>query len=296
LACGIYRPHVPWYVPKKYFDLFLLEDIKLPATIEKDTADLGNRAKELIRRGGNYHKHVVEAGKWKEAVRGYLASVAYADAMFGRLMKNLNESEYAENTIVVLWSDHGWQLGEKMHWRKFALWENVIRTTLMIKAPAGIQSLPEGSFANKKITESTSLVDLYPTLVDLCNLPKREDLDGISLKPYLKKENEFLNRPIITSYDQCDFSVRHKNWHYIKYVDESEELYDLENDPHEWYNLAAKEELRTIKAQLKIMLPTPVPLPEESLIQLMEHHVPPVKSRDYYYSDERKKWMERFEF
>lgn len=296
LACGIYRPHLPWYVPKKYFDLFPLEDIKLPDMIENDTADLGNRAKEIMNRGGNYHKHVVDAGKWKEAIRGYLASVAYADAMLGVLLQNLSESNYADNTIVILWSDHGWQLGEKMHWRKFALWENVIRTTLMIKVPKGIESLPEGSYPNKKITEPTSLIDLYPTLVDLCNLPKTEDLDGISLKPYLKKENEWLDRPIITSYDQVDFSIRYKDWHYIQYVDGSEELYDLKNDINEWHNIASNDEMKTLKLQLKKMLPEPVPLPEESLTELMEHHVPPIRSKEYYFSEERKNWIKRFDF
>ena len=150
-------------------------------------------------------------------------------------------------------------------------------------------------FFAQLFTEPTSLIDLYPTLIDLCNLPQREDLDGISLKPYLIKESKLLDRPIITSYDQADFSVRHKNWHYIKYVDESEELYDLESDPHEWYNIATKEVMDTIKLELKKMLPDPVPLPEESLTQLMEHHVPPVKSKEYYYSDERKNWVMRFE-
>ena len=135
LACGIYRPHLPWYVPQKYFDMYPLENIQLPDLLENDTSDLGERAKELISRGGNYHKNVVESGKWKEAVRGYMASITYADAMVGKLIENLNNSKYAENTIVVIWSDHGWQLGEKMHWRKFALWENVIRTLLMIKVP-----------------------------------------------------------------------------------------------------------------------------------------------------------------
>ena len=148
----------------------------------------------------------------------------------------------------------------------------------------------------KKITEPTSLIDLYPTLIDLCNLPQREDLDGISLKPYLKKENELLDRPIITSYDQADYSVRYQNWHYIKYVDESEELYDLEKDPNEWHNIATNEDSETIKLQLNKMLPEPVPLPEESLIELMEHHIPPVKSKEYYYSDERKNWIKRFDF
>jgi len=111
----------------------------------------------------------------------------------------------------------------------------------------------------------------------------------------LNKENELLDRPIITSYDQADFSVRYKNWHYINYVDESEELYDLNTDPNEWRNLATNEDMEIIKRQLKKMLPKQIDLPEESLIELMEHHIPPVRSKEYYYSDERKEWMKRFE-
>ena len=121
LACGIYRPHLPWYVPQKYFDLYPIDGIELPKILENDTSDLGERAKELISRGGNYHKNITEQGKWKEALRGYLASISYADAMIGELLENLEKSRYAENTIVVIWSDHGWQLGEKKHWRKFSL-------------------------------------------------------------------------------------------------------------------------------------------------------------------------------
>jgi len=296
LACGIYRPHVPWYVPQKYFDMFPLEDIKLPETIVDDTSDLGNRAMELISRGGNYHKHVLKADKWKEAVRGYLASMAFADAMLGRLLRQLEESRYADNTIIVLWSDHGWQLGEKMHWRKFALWENVIRTVMMFKTPKGLKSLPEGSSAGKIITEPTSLLDIYPTLLDLSELPKNEALDGKSLLPYMGSKEFAMNRPIITSYDQGDYSVRHKNWHYIKYIDDTEELYNLEEDPNEWYNLASKETYIEIKSELATYLPqSPLALPEISLLPLQEHHVPPARSKEYYESAERKKWMERFE-
>ncbi len=166
LACGIYRPHLPWYVPNKYFDKFPLDSVNLQHILAGDTTDLGVRAKELISRGGNYHRHVVEAGKWQEAVRGYLASIAAADAMLGMLLDNLSKSEYAKNTIVVVWSDHGWQLGEKMHWRKFALWENVNRTLLMIKVPEGVASLPNGSNSGKSTTSLTSLLDIYPTLVE----------------------------------------------------------------------------------------------------------------------------------
>ncbi|MEE9473260.1 MAG: sulfatase, partial [Acidimicrobiia bacterium] len=130
LAAGIYRPHVPWYVPSKYFEMFPLESVTLPLVLENDLEDIGERGHDLAYRGGNYHRHVVEAGQWERAVQGYLASTAYADAMVGRLLDALDASPYADNTIVLLWSDHGWQLGEKEHWRKFALWENVAKTVM----------------------------------------------------------------------------------------------------------------------------------------------------------------------
>ncbi len=296
LAAGIYKPHLPWYAPKKYFDMFPLEDIRLPEILEDDTTDLGTRAKELISRGGNYHKHVIEAGKWKEAIQGYLASIAFADAMVGELLTSLENSQYADNTIVVIWSDHGWQLGEKMHWRKFALWENLIRTVMMIKVPEGLAQLPEGSAKGKTVTDLTSLLDIYPTLVDLAGLPDRPDLDGSSLKPLLMVGDNSLERGIITTYDFGDYSVRYKNWHYINYVDGSEELYDLEKDPNEWHNLANSVEFQGIKNQMSAMLPKEVvDLPDSSLIPLQEHHVPPVKSREYYFSEERREWLKRFQ-
>ncbi len=257
---------------------------------------LGGRAKELIKRGGNYHKHVVEAGQWKQAVQGYLASIAYADAMVGHLLSALDDSDYADNTIVIIWSDHGWQLGEKQHWRKFALWENVIRTVLMIKAPKGISKAPDGTFPGQTANTLTSLVDIYPTLLDLCSIPQRDDLDGEILTPFLANPDSVADRPILTTYDFGDYSVRFGQWHYIKYVDASEELYDLDKDPEEWNNLAGEVEYFIIKKKLRTFLPKePVPLPEESLIPLMEHHIPPVKSREYYFSDERREWLKRFE-
>ncbi len=294
-AAGIYRPHLPWYVPQKYFDKFPLDSIQLPKILDGDTSDLGTRAKELISRGGNYHRHVVEAGKWKEAVQAYLASIAAADAMVGLLLENLSKSKYADNTIVVIWSDHGWQLGEKMHWRKFALWENVNRTLLMIKVPKGVPGLPEGTRNGSRTTSLTSLVDIYPTLVALAGLPDRTDLDGTSLIPLLKKPDQIIDRSIITTYDFADYSVRKDNWHYIKYVDDSEELYDLSTDPEEWYNLAYNEQYRSKIIELAASLPeNPVPLADSSLIDLQEHHIPPVTSREYYFSEERKEWIKRF--
>ena len=296
LAAGIYRPHLPWYVPQKYFDMFPLESIKLPDVMEGDTTDLGTVAKELITRGGNYHKHVVEGDQWQKAIQGYLASIAFADAMVGRLLTALSESAYASNTIVVIWSDHGWQLGEKMHWRKFALWENVTRTVMMMKVPKDIQQMPEGSYKGGVSTNLTSLLDIYPTLVDLCGLPSSTIFDGVSLRPILSKPDTVMPRPIITTYDYGNYSIRFDKWHYIKYIDDSEELYDLESDPEEWYNLSMIDTLNEQKTRMASFIPTnPIDLPVASLLELQEHHVPPIRSKEYYFSTERSEWMKRFE-
>lgn len=296
LAAGIYRPHLPWFVPRKYFDRFPLESIQKPKVLEGDLDDLGPVAKELAARGGNYHKHVVEADQWEKGVQGYLASIAYADEMLGRLMQALEESPYADNTIVVVWSDHGWQLGEKMHWRKFALWENVIRTVMTIYVPQGLAKMPQGSARGVATSNLTSLLDIYPTLVDLCNLPPRDDLDGVSLRSMLANPREEVPRPVITTYDYGSYSVRYGDWHYIRYLDDSEELYNLVDDPEEWHNLAFDEGLAGMKSELAGFIPEDVvDLPEESLAELQEHHVPPFRSKEYFASEERREWMERFE-
>lgn len=295
LACGIYRPHHPWYVPQSYMDLFPLDSVQLPKRLDSDTSDLGAFARhELVERGGNYHKHVVQAGLWKDAVRAYLASVAYADARVGQLLDALRASKYADNTIVVLWSDHGWQLGEKNHWRKFALWENLNRSVLMIKVPKGTAGLPEGSSAGTS-SSVVSLLDIYPTLADLCGLPRRDDLDGVLLHPLLRNPRQNISRPVITTYDYGSYSVRWDQWHYIRYVDDSEELYDLDNDPEEWHNLAGDSGYAEVKTRLFAAIPSdPAPFPETSLIPLMEHHIAPIKSKEHYFSEERRRWMERF--
>ncbi|MFC1777678.1 sulfatase-like hydrolase/transferase [Pseudomonadota bacterium] len=219
-----------------------------------------------------------------------------ADEMVGQLLQALEESPYADNTIVVIWSDHGWQLGEKEHWRKFALWENVIRTVMMIKVPKALQKMPNGSAKGLATTNLTSLLDIYPTLVDLCNLPERNDFDGISLRSMLSNPLVKVARPVITTDDYGSYSIRYENWHYIKYIDDSEELYNLDDDPEEWQNLASDEAFTTIKGQLAGYIPAnPIDLPEVSLIELMEHHVPPLRSKEYFFSEERQEWVKRFD-
>lgn len=282
LGCGIYRPHVPWYVPRKYFDMFPLGEVKLPPVLENDLGDLGERAIDIAYRSGHYHRHVVEAGQWQQAVQGYLASIAFCDAMVGRLLDALDASPHAHNTIVVLWSDHGWQLGEKEHWRKFALWDNVIRTVLMIRVPEGVPGLPRGSVAGGRCERIVSLLDLFPTLVSLCGLPLPAELEGRNLAPLLVDPQAPWDHPAVTTYDFNEFSIRTEGWHYIHYIDDSEELYDLNADPEEWRNLARDPAYNEVKARLAAHMPQdPAPVVETSY-QLAPHHIPPLRSKEEY--------------
>lgn len=254
LACGLYRPHLPWYVPQEFYDKFPLDKVQLPKIYKEDWNDLPTAAQKTASRGG-YHKHIIEAGLWRSAVQGYLASINYADHLVGQLLQNLEDSEYANNTIVVIYSDHGWQLGEKQHWRKFALWENVINTVLMIKVPKGAKGLPSGSKNGTVCNRNVSLVDLFPTLTKLCGLKSKEGITGHNLIPLLDNPTRAWDHPVITSLGDNNFSIVKGKWHYINYNDTEEELYNLTEDPEEWYNLAGDVSYNIIKKQLKEIIP-----------------------------------------
>ena len=282
LAAGIYRPHVPWYVPQEFFDMFPLESVQLPKILENDLDDLGQRARDIAYRGGGYHEHVVKAGQWKKAVQGYLASIAFADVLVGKLLDTLEASPYRDNTIVILWSDHGWQLGEKEHWRKFALWENVAQSLLMFKVPEGMPGLPDGSSVGDRCNRIVSLVDIFPTLLELCGLPSKKDLDGHSLVPLLSDPEAEWSYPAITTYDVSEFSIRTENWRYIRYIDDSEELYDHRNDPEEWTNLANDPEYATVKEDMARHIPSNPAAFGETSYEILPHHFPPYKSKEDY--------------
>lgn len=287
LACGIYRPHLPWYVPKKYFEMFPLEEVQLPKLKDGDFDRLSPRQKDIALRGADangkgYHAHVVDADQWKPAVQGYLASIAFADAMLGRLLHELDKSGQAGNTIIVVWSDHGWQLGEKNHWRKFALWENVCRSVLMIHVPDGYGGLENGSADGMACSRTVSLQDIYPTLVDLCGFPTYDRIDGRSLKPLLADPNAKWDQVAISTYDFGEFSIRDERYRYTIYIDGSEELYDLQSDPHEWTNLSRDKQYTEIKSRLAARIPpNPAPLVKTSE-KLKPHHIPPFRSKTDY--------------
>ncbi len=180
LACGIYRPHEPWFVPKKYFDLFPIDQIQLPPGYKED--DLADLPPAGQQRGPNrYFAHIREHKQWKQGIQGYLASIAFADAMVGRVMKALQSGPNHDNTIVVLWSDHGWHLGEKQHWQKFTAWRVCTRVPLIIRAPRGTPGLPQGTQAGTTCDQPVNLLSLFPTLTQLAGLPDKKTNDGPSL-------------------------------------------------------------------------------------------------------------------
>ncbi len=264
----------PGTFPQKYFDMFPLEEVELPKVLADDLDDLSERAVDIAHRAGDYHRHVVEAGQWKNAVQGYLASIAFADALLGRLLDALEASAYADNTIVVLWSDHGWQLGEKEHWRKFALWDNVVRSVMMMRVPRGVPGLPDGTPEGARCRRIVSLLDLFPTLVGLCGLPEKPGLEGRNLTPLLGNPDQEWDHPAITTYDFNEFSISTEGWHYVHYIDDSEELYDLSADPEEWRNLAGDPAYRGVRDRMAGYMPSdPAPVADTS------YRLAPITSR-----------------
>lgn len=239
LACGIYRPHEPWFVPQKYFDLFPLEDIQLPPGYRDD--DLDDLPDEAQRRARNrYFAHIQKQNQWKQGIQGYLASIAFADAMVGRVLDDLDNGPNRDDTIVVLWSDHGWHLGEKEHWQKFTAWRACTRVPLMIRVPKGVRGMQQGTQPNTICDQPVNLVSLYPTLLELAGLPEKKNNDGPSLVPLLRDSEPTWPHVAVTHLNRPDnYSVSDRRWRYIHYTSGAEELYDIKTDPFEWNNLAA---------------------------------------------------------
>ncbi|MDN3664032.1 sulfatase [Algibacter miyuki] len=246
LACGLFRPHMPWEVPQKYFDLYPLEDIpdlEIQENDLKDAFDHGRR---------NWHKWVLMNKQWKKVIQGYLASIAFADAQLGRLLKTLEESEYHKNTIVVLWSDHGMHMGEKENWEKFTLWEEATRVPLIIKAP-GVTIAGSSSY------QPVSLLDVYPSLAQLAGFEVPEHCDGVSVLPLIKNPKEKRNQSALTSFNFnrstanyrknpiIGHALRGERFRYIYYEKLGlEELYDHNNDPSEFNNLAYRKDSKHV--------------------------------------------------
>lgn len=248
LAVGFALPHVPCYITQKWYDLFPGDDSILPK-IKPD------ERKDTPRFSWYLHwdlpeprlKWIQENKQWNNLVRSYLASTAFVDAQIGRVLAQLEASGLADNTIVVVWGDHGYHLGEKAITGKNTLWERSTRVPLIFAGP--------GVTKGGRSEAPSELLDIYPTLNELCGLPARTDLEGVSLVPQLRNPATPRTRPAITSHNQGNHAVRSERWRYIRYADGSEELYDLKNDPHEWSNLAASPAQAAVLAEHRRWLP-----------------------------------------
>jgi arylsulfatase A-like enzyme len=247
LAVGLVKPHMPFSVPKTWYDQFPLEEIQLPPWREDDLADVPPAGVKMAGPNGD-HAAILESGRWKEAVQAYLATIAFCDAQVGRLLDGLDASPHRDNTIVCLWSDHGWSLGEKSHWRKFALWEEPTRTVFVWRVP-GVT--PAGQACARTVDYSS----IYPTLCDLAGLKQPAHLDGHSIASLLGDPKAPWDHAAITTHGRLNHTVRTEDWRYIRYADGSEELYDEKADPLEYDNLASDPDHAATKAKLAKLLP-----------------------------------------
>ena len=247
LGCGFFRPHLPWYVPKKYFDLYPADKVTLPNVKEDDLDDVPPIGRKMAKPQGD-HRKVIEHRQWRKAVQGYLASITFVDTCVGRVLDAFDRSRYTDNTIIVLWSDHGWHLGEKLHWRKFSLWEEATHNVLMVVAPGVTRP-------RQRCARPVTMLDIYPTLIDLCGLKKKPELQGQSLVPLLRDPAADRRRPALTTHGRENHSLRTERWRYVRYSDGTEELYDHDNDEMEWTNLAGDPTYANVKRQLARWLP-----------------------------------------
>jgi arylsulfatase A-like enzyme len=245
IACGLFHPHMPAYAPQKYFDLYPLDSIQLPPHTANDLDDVPAIGKDLA--DAKAFSPIIEHHQWKQAIQGYLASTSYADAQMGRVLDALNASPYKDNTIVVLISDNGFHIGEKQHWQKGTLWEEATHVLMMFRVPGLTKP---GQVCERTVT----LLDVFPTLVELAGLPKPSHLDGHSLVPLLKDSRAPWSFAALSAY-QSNMSVRTDEYRLIRYKDGTTELYDETKDPHEWVNRANKPEYAEMQRTLAALLP-----------------------------------------
>lgn len=248
LATGFFLPHVPCFATKKWMDLYPEETLILPKILEDDRADTPRSSWWLHWKLPEPRLKFLQAkNEWKNLVRSYLACISFTDAQLGRVLDALEKSPHADNTIIVLWSDHGFHLGEKLITGKNTLWEESTRVPLMIAGPGVLRAAA--------CAEPVELLDIFPTLCQITGLPLPKQLEGHSLVPQLKDVKTVREWPAISNHNPGNDSVRDQRWRYIRYVDGAEELYDLENDPDEFHNLAANPKHTGEITRLKKWIP-----------------------------------------
>ncbi len=274
LGLGLFRPHLPFVVPKKYFDLY--DGVDLSIAVQDDMSNIPIAGLFMT-----YHRlytYIKQNNLANDIVKAYMASVSFMDAQVGRVLNALESSKYGKNTIVVFWGDNGFHLGEKQHWKKFTLWKEATRVPLIIKVPGLSKAFP----CHKPV----SLIDMYPTLIELCNLkPPSQKLEGKSLVPLIEDVNRKWDIPAITTHGRDTHALTFEDWKYIRYFDGSEELYDMRVDRKEWNNLAKLVQYRSLMNSFQKYLPI-INVPNQ----------PGTKLKPYFSSDypDLENWKKRF--
>ncbi|MEZ5038473.1 MAG: sulfatase [Saprospiraceae bacterium] len=249
LATGFIRPHVPFYAPQKWFDLHPLDSIQLPPYLpgdQDDIPEISHRVHDMPMMPTT--EWAKETGEWKAIVQAYLACISFVDHYVGEVLNALEASPYADNTIVVLWSDHGYHLGEKNRFAKHSLWEEASKVPLIIAGPG----LPK----NQTCSRPVELLDLYPTLLDLCGLPANARNEGKSIQALLRNPVQDWDHAALTTYGWGNHALRTEDYRYILFEDGTEEFYDHQADQNEWTNQSGQQHYQAIKEQLKAQFPT----------------------------------------
>lgn len=248
LSVGFVRPHVPLFVPQKWFDMHPLEGVMLPLNMEGQL----ERLSETSRRFADlpqmpkmeWMKHEM---RWEKSVQAYLASCTFVDHCVGRVLDALANSPHADNTIIILFSDHGYHLGTKGIWAKHTLWEESTRIPLIIATPEGIR--------DQRSHRPVGLINLYPTITELAGIPANTSNEGKSLVPLLNNTDAPGYEYALTTHGYENHAIRDERWRYIRYEDGTEELYDHFTDPREWKNLAGMSQFKFILTQMRGRLP-----------------------------------------
>lgn len=282
LAVGIVKPHLAFVCPEQFFDLYPSE-IEPPRIQFNDHEDIPWAGRAMAKINDDLRFRGDEA--WNRVRRSYLACISWADYNVGRVLDALEKSPYSDNTIVVLWSDHGYGMGEKRHFRKFSLWEESTRVPFVIWDTRDSDA-PEG----RECHDGASLINIYRTLADLSGLEAPEYVDGVSLAEQLEDPAAEILYPCITTWGRGNYTVRNRHWRYTRYFDGSEELYDHRSDPDEWTNLADEAAHASVKKRLAKKLPkedSEAPLVKEgiSLWNVVDADQPNLKGA-------QKKWAE----
>ena len=264
LAVGLYTPHFPNYAPQKYFDLYDAEKIKAPDCKEDDLADLPAAVRRAKQARSAHHRRLESLDAVEDAIHGYLACISYADAMLGRVLDAIESGPNADNTIVVLWSDHGYHHGEKFDWGKHTLWERTSNVPFIVAGP--------GIARGANIGATVSLIDLFPTVTELAGVADTQQRDGISLVPVLQEPATAEDRNVLLpGMKPNEYAIINRDWRYIHYADGGEELYQLKQDPNEWHNLASNPQHARRLKQLNAAAPKHFaqPLPSRNELHLV---------------------------